>query len=221
MKILYTKLLSNKKKDLKYKLSVCIWLYSFAVILFSGCVTLYKPNAVHSPMLQKKGDGHVSGSIGITGTGLMNLQAAYAVSNHIGIITEGMYHYRSSTYTSGTETGKEKLNILGGELGLGYFEKFSQNQNKLIQIYSGAGFGKTHDRIENSLDPNPEVSSDFFNFYVQPGITFTGKHIDMAVDIRTKYVKLYNINAYLYDEFEWWNTDYHYASDSTLDFFFV
>ncbi len=98
------------------------------------------------------------------------------------------------------------------------FEKFSEKQNKLIQIYTGAGFGNASSHIENSLNPDPEISSKIFNIYVQPGITFTGKHLDMAIDLRTKYVKLYDVNAYLYDEFEWWNTDYQYASDSTLSF---
>jgi hypothetical protein len=193
-------------------------LISIFGIFISGCTTLYKPNAVHSPMLQKKGDGHVAASFGVVGTGLVNFQAAYAVSNHVGVITQGMYHFRSENYSSDLDAQKEKLNILGAGLGAGYFEKFSEKQNKLIQIYSGAEFGSARNNIENSLDPDPEVSSDFLNFYIQPGITFTGKHIDMAIDLRTKYVRLYNINAYLYDEFEWWKTDYNYATDSTLSF---
>lgn len=200
------------------KLQSGFLLLSFLSIFFSGCATLYKPNAVHSPMLQKKGDGHVAGSIGVVGTGLANFQAAYAVSNHIGFTTEGMYHFRSQSYSSDQDTKTEKLNILGAGLGIGYFEKFSEKQNKLIQIYTGAGFGNASSHIENSLNPDPEISSKIFNIYVQPGITFTGKNLDMAIDLRTKYVKLYDVNAYLYDEFEWWNTDYQYASDSTLSF---
>lgn len=31
-------------------------------------------------------------------------------------------------------------------------------------------------------------------------------------------IRLFNIHAYLYDKFEFWNTDFHYYSDLTLDF---
>ncbi|MCO6487195.1 MAG: hypothetical protein J5I98_02200 [Phaeodactylibacter sp.] len=36
--------------------------------------------------------------------------------------------------------------------------------------------------------------------------------------LRANYIQLFNIHAYLYDEFEWWNTDFHYYSDTTLHF---
>jgi hypothetical protein len=186
--------------------------------LVTGCETLYKPIAVHSPMLTNKGEGHATGTLGLFGTGLANVQAAYAVSDHIGIMTDGMFHYRTSNYSNDYESGKEVLHVNYGSAGLGYFEKFGGNQKQVVQIYSGAGYGNSKASIETSLSPTPEVSADFFNVYMQPGVVFTGKYLDMGIDIRMNYVKLYNVNGYLYNEFDWWNTDYEYTSNYTQEF---
>lgn len=62
--------------------------------LFSGCVTLYKPNTINSPLLKEAGELNVGGALGISGSGLLNLQASYAPINRIGIMINGMYHTR-------------------------------------------------------------------------------------------------------------------------------
>ena len=52
-------------------------LFAISILVsLSSCVTLYKPNAVQSPMLKEKGDFIGSASIGILGTGYANGQVA-------------------------------------------------------------------------------------------------------------------------------------------------
>jgi len=36
--------------------------------------------------------------------------------------------------------------------------------------------------------------------------------------LRINYVKIVNIHAFLYNKFEWWNTDFHYYFDTSLYF---
>lgn len=188
----------------------------FATFFFlTGCVTLYKPNAIHSPLLKDKGDLNTSASIGISGCGLYNLQAAYAPTEHMGIMMDGMYHYRS---INSADSSVERLNIFFGEAGAGYFTTFGTEKKLLFQCYSGAGFGSTKDRMENTSQFNPEVNAKYNNVFFQPGIGYTNKNIEMAFDIRANYVHVYDIHAYMYEEFEWWNTDYNFYSDTTLDF---
>jgi len=183
--------------------------------IYTSCVTLYKPNAIHSPLLKEKGELNTSASIGLSGSGLYNLQAAHAISNHIGIMIDGMYHLRR---VSSDDSSVEKLNMFFGEAGAGYFTTFGNNKNRLFQCYSGGGYGITTDKIDDVDQLNPVVNAKYFNVFIQPGLAVTNKNFEIAFDLRANYVHLYNIHAYLYDKFEWWNTDFQFYSDTSLYF---
>lgn len=190
--------------------------FSFIIIFFiSGCVTLYKPNAIHSPLLKEKGDLNTSAAVSISGSGLYNIQSAYAITDHAGIMLDGMYHYRK---ISSSDSSAEKLNILFGEIGAGYFTPIGKEKKILFQCYGGAGFGFTKDRMEKASQLDPEATAKYNNVFIQPGIAIINKNVEMALDLRANYVYVYDINAYLYEQFEWWNTDYNFYADTTLDF---
>jgi hypothetical protein len=197
-------------------MKTAIQILSFEILLIlPGCVTLYKSNAIHSPLLKEKGELNASVSLGLSGCGLYNLQTAYAISNHTGIMINGMYHNRHS---NNADSSVEKLNIIFGEAGAGYFTTFGSEKKGLFQCYSGVGYGYTTDKINNTNQPYPEVSAKYFNIFIQPGVAITNKHVEVAFDLRANYVRLFNIHAYLYDKFEFWNTDFKYYSGTSLDF---
>ncbi len=185
------------------------------LLFLTRCVTLYKPNVIYSPLLKEKGELITSASLGLSGSGLYNVQAGYAISNHIGVIINGMYHNRNR---SSADSSVEKLNIIFGEAGAGYFKPFRIKKNGLFQFYTGGGFGSTTDKINNTNQPNPEVNAKYFNIFIQPGVAFTSKNFEVAFDLRANYVHLFNIHTYLFDNFEWWNTDFKFYSDTTINF---
>lgn len=185
------------------------------LFLYTSCVTLYKPNAVQSPLLKEKGELNASASLGLSGCGLYNLQGAYALSNHAGIMLNGMYHNR---IRKSDDTSVERLNMIFGEIGTGYFNTFGKEKNGLVQCYSGGGYGYTSDRIDAADQTYPEVNTQYFNVFIQPGVAFINKNLEVAFDVRANYVRLFNIHAYLYDQFEFWNTDFQYFSGISLDF---
>jgi hypothetical protein len=197
---------------MRYPSAVVLSGYMFVA---TGCVTLYKPNAVHSPLVKEKGDSNASASLGVSGTGLYNFQAATALSDHAGIMADGMYHRRM---TNQTDSSYENLNLLFGEAGGGYFTRFGEDKKGLLQCYGGGGFGFSKDVMHNTRPPEPEVSSKFMNVFVQPGVAYIDDNFEAAFDIRMNYVQLFKIHAYLYNEFEWWNTDFVYYADTTLNF---
>lgn len=184
-------------------------------IILTGCVTLYKPNIVHSPMLKEKGELTTSASLGISGSGLMNLQAAYATSNNTGIMINGMYHNRN---LKSADSSVNRLNIFFGEAGAGYFNTLGSEKNFLFQCYGGGGYGHSNDKITNTNQPYPEVRANYLNLFIQPGLAFTDKNLDVAFDLRANYVHLFNIYANLYEQFDFWNTNYKYYSNATLNF---
>ncbi len=196
------------------RLHVKTFLFGISLI-FTSCVTLYKPNAIHSPLLKEKGEFSASSSIGVFGTGLINLQAAYAIANNTGIMIDGMYHERRII---SADSSLEKLNMFHGEAGAGYFKPFSNNMG-LFQCYGGVGIGTTSDKIEHTTDPIPEVNAKYYNIFIQPGVGLINKNIEVAFDVRMNYVRLFNIHAFLTDKFEWWNSNFHYYSDTS--FYFV
>lgn len=187
----------------------------FSLCLLSSCVTLYKPNTIHSPMLTEKGDVTVGGAIALSGSGLYNLQAAYAVSPKIGITTDGMYHQRTITYGN---TNIEKLDMYFGEIGTGYFKKFGENNKSLFQCYSGMGYGKTNNKIDYDSLASPFLNAQYYNIYLQPGFAIIDKYIQVAFDVRANYVRVYNIDAYLINQFDWWDVSSKLKSDTTLSF---
>jgi hypothetical protein len=197
-------------------MKTAIQILSFGILLnLTGCVTLYKSNAIHSPLLKEKGELNTSASLGLSGCGLYNLQTAYAISNHTGVMIDGMYHNRRF---SSADSSVEKLDMFFGEAGAGYFIPFANKKNVLFQCYGGGGYGISKDKIDNANQPNPEMNAKYFNIFVQPGLSFTSKYFEVAFDLRANYVRLFNIHAYLYEKFEWWNTDFKLYSDTTLDF---
>lgn len=151
----------------------------------------------------------------LTDSGLYNLQSAYAITNHIGIMMDGMYHNR---HISSADSSVEKLNMFFGEAGAGYFSTFGKKKNGLFQCYGAGGYGVTSDKIDNTKQLYPEVNAKYLNIFIQPGLAFSNKNFELALDLRVNYINLFNIHASLYDKFEWWNTDFHYYSDSSLYF---
>ena len=159
----------------------------FIFFLLTGCVTLYKPNTINSPLLKEKGDLHAAAAFGLSGSGLYNIQSAYAVSDHIGIMINGMYH--NSEFSSNNNS-MERLNMYFGEAGGGYFSTFGKNNKGLFQCYGGMGYGSTTDKIENSTQVNPEVSAEYINVFIQPGIG----HIEKNVEIENLIPAIENSN---------------------------
>jgi hypothetical protein len=193
-----------------------IQILSFGMLLvLTGCVTLYKPNAIHSPLLKEKGELNTSAGLGLSGCGLFNLQAAYAISNHAGVMMDGMYHYRN---TSNDDSSVEKLKMFFGEAGAGYFNTYGNKKNVLFQCYGGGGYGFSTDKISNTDQSNPEMNAKYLSIFVQPGVAYTSKNFEIGFDLRANYVHIFDIYAYLYDRFEWWNTDFELYSDTTLVF---
>jgi hypothetical protein len=188
------------------------------LFLLSGCVTLYKPNPVYSPLLKQQGEFNASAALGILGCGLWNLQGAYAITNNLGLTANGMYHTRGSSSNDSLGSYEEKLRIASAEIGAGYFKTFGSNEKGLFQCYGGGGYGLSSDRIYNAGSSNPEVSAKYFNIYAQPGIGFVDKNFEFAFDVRANYVQLFDISGYQYNMFEWWNTNFYDDTVSMLNF---
>src|SRR6056297_213766 len=99
--------------------------------LFS-CSPEYIPNMANSPMFSNKGEFQANIA---TGTSNFDAQAAYAITDHIGIMVNGSY----GNETNDTTDDYHKHSFIEG--GLGYFENLGESLR--YEIYGGYGIGKT------------------------------------------------------------------------------
>jgi hypothetical protein len=164
------------------------FLIFFSVIIFTthSC-SVYTPNALNTPLLKEKGDFELGAHIG-NGT---NLQAAYAIGNHLGVITN--YAGTESEVSINDDNTKRRGSMY--ELGFGYFSK--KPDSKIIyEIYGGAGVGNVS--IEKKLS-NATAYSIFktstSKFFIQPAIGSVRKNFEISFATRMSVAQYRKINT--------------------------
>lgn len=168
---------------------------SFFVLLLltqAGCVTLYKPNAINTPLLKQQGDFKGTVGVGVMGNGLLNMQSAYGLTNHVGLMLNGMYHYKHSA-TDSVIIGKH--NQYFGEAGAGYFTAFGARNNGMLQCFGGGGFGYTNDYYSHTDENHARSTATYYNYFIQPGIAYASETAEVAFDLRCNYVSIFNIRS--------------------------
>lgn len=154
--------------------------------LITSC-SIYSPNAINTPLHKKKGEL----SIGLHAGNGGNLQAAYAVGNHIGIMANAMSV--NSEVTVNADVRKGTGNLIEG--GLGYF---SGNPNKkfCFEIYGGAGLGKVDiDKTFTNANVTRNFTAKGTRFFIQPGIGSVGKIFEIGLSTRLSVVKYKDIKT--------------------------
>ncbi len=136
---------------------LAIILLSFTLI---QCSPLYFPNTIHTPLLEEEGDANISGHLGTAG---INLQGAYAINEHVGVMSN------TNFIGSSDEVDPQFFT----ELGVGHFEKIGTKG--LFEIYGGVGAG-----------------NEYYRFFAQPSIAFHSKNADIAFTSRLVSLHLYD-----------------------------
>ncbi|HCW06161.1 MAG TPA: hypothetical protein DGG95_02220 [Cytophagales bacterium] len=155
-----------------------IFILLMAIMLYA-CSPVYLPNARNVPMFSKAGE--VQGSLSFMSG--YNYQAAVAVTNHIGIMGNGMYADSKSDIRG--SINRYSFN----EFGVGYY---SNNDKYYFDLFGGFGVGKTTgtDSVFAIHAPQPSgydinLSSATYNrFFVQPSFGLKRKHFHGALAYR-------------------------------------
>ena len=115
----------------------------FVAILFSSCSSIYMPNVPNTPMLTTKGEIAAGGHVSLKGN--FNFNTAYAVTNNFAVMFNGGF-----MNNEGRKKDTENNTI---EAGVGYFDTFGPDQNRIIEVYAGVGSGKSV-RLNRAFDSN-------------------------------------------------------------------
>ncbi|MEP7128118.1 MAG: hypothetical protein ABI729_04590 [Chitinophagales bacterium] len=139
----------------------------------NSCTVTYAPNSNNVPLLQEKGELALSGGLyeaaGGTQYAGYELQGAYAVTHHLGLMT--------SLLLAGS------LDVSGShsffELGSGYYHRIGTGG--VFDAYGGIGFGSLHSYTSNSTAIN---TLNYQRFFMQPSIGYTSRGFECAFSLR-------------------------------------
>lgn len=104
------------------------------IALLSACSSVYMPNVPNTPMLSAQGEFNAGAHLSLKGN--LNLNAAYAVSDHIGVIASGS--------TIGNKRSKKEFDNQLLEFGIGFIDRFGEDKSRIFEVYGGVGKGSTY-----------------------------------------------------------------------------
>ena len=155
----------------------------------TACVSVYQPNPVNTPLLEKQGD--IKASLMIQDG--LHLQSAAAINNNVGVMFNAGYDITSFKKASFNNNSKEHFICEGG---IGFFDKISENW--IWEVYTGYGFGSFNvNRDDHDFwDPSPiEAQGNIGRFFIQPAIAYTTKNFVLSFALRSSYVTIFDYEA--------------------------
>jgi hypothetical protein len=182
------------------KIFIQILVLIVLIAVFSSCTTtLYTSNTVNTPLLKQQGEVQISATPN-------DLQTAFAVTDHVGIMANGFYRtYKKDNYQ---HTGQLF------EVGVGKYHPRIFDL-LIFETYTGVGLGKVYKQQEFAQQDNStqigSFSANGAKIFFQPSIGVGSKFIDVALTPRFSLVKYTNFSStnypdanlqddYLYDD---------------------
>jgi hypothetical protein len=162
-----------------------------ASICIASCNVAYRPSMVNTPLFTEKGEVAFGASFN-------NVQAAYALTNHVGIMANG---YLQQSNVEINETGEGGTGYLG-EAGIGYFTLLD-NQHLVFETYAGAGYGGLNlytNFRENNVMQKREFDANGTKIFIQPGIGYKLPYFEVSGAIRYTNINYNNIQLTNYTD---------------------
>jgi hypothetical protein len=156
------------------------WFLLLFVSSLTGCVHVYySPNAHNVPLFKKKGE-KVLGVAG--GSGLdevdsgLDIQTAYALTNHLGVMSN---YYRASGKSSGEYKEGGHGHLM--EVGLGYFTPLYKKAYR-FELFGGTGRGKVYNYYDEFKKSTSQLY--FSRHFVQAALGWRNEYCKIALSHR-------------------------------------
>jgi hypothetical protein len=164
-----------------------------SLLLLSSCAPVYIPTKNNVPLFSGKGEFQ-----GFAGVGLgLNVQTAYAISDHIGIAANYL-HSNNSEGGSGSTTMREHQ---AGEIAIGYYKNLKSDPDLCFEVFTGYGRGKG-----KAIDTDGLFTVDLLatgryqKFFVQPAIGTNKNRFNWSVSLKCSIVDFTSIKVVNNDE---------------------
>ena len=162
--------------------------------LLTSCTTSYVVTSVNTPLLTNKYEAQVGVNYKVSEIFVLTLEpaAAFAVTDHIGIMYSGSYAFKN---TARIDPGSLYYKRQFSEFGAGYFDRFSPNWQ--YEIYGGYGRGRIDDQYKDDNDDLIRSNHSKYNrYFAQPTIAYVNPVVNIAFTARVVRVQ------YLESEFD-------------------
>jgi hypothetical protein len=180
----FTDFINHGKRNVIYgsdkKRIICSLILITAAVLFGSCSHYYYvPGAQNVPLFRDKNELRLSGSYGVgLETEGINIQAAYALTDKIGIMTDFIsakggnpsnHNYGKGSYFDGA---------------VGYFKPL--DKFGVFEIYAGLGRGDQYHEYGSFYNHQSTGYADlsFTKLFIQPSFGFTSDYFDIALSTR-------------------------------------
>jgi hypothetical protein len=164
---------------MKKNVKISLLLSLITIVLLSGCRNMYIPNMPNTPLLKEKGDITVS-------LNPNNYQAAFAITESIGIMANGYYRRNSWNIASGNFENRYTNQRYMAEGAIGYFKKLGSSA--VFEAYAGAGVGNVkfnYDLYDNKvLIDNNSWSANNVKYFFQPNFGIVNDNVELALTTR-------------------------------------
>lgn len=164
-------------------------------VICQGCSSYYyTPNKANVPNLREQGDLRLDAGAG--GGWVMkgvDVQTAYAVSSHLGLMVNGALTSSNGSSTNYSEHEYTKTGY--AEAGLGYFTQLEENNHWVFEAFGGAGIGDydVHYAVEKRAKLNMR------KYFLQPSVSYTHPRKNIELSIGSRFAGVdYNRNGLPY-----------------------
>lgn len=162
--------------------------YMLVLLLAAACSPVYIPNTRNVPLFKQSGE--FQATVFAT-TGGADVQAAYAVTDHIAAMGNYSYGSIKKTYKiTPTSPGEEytRKNSFG-EIGLGYFKV---KRNSRLEVFGGYGIGEGtsySDYYFFGANSAAVTTGKFNRIFFQPSIATNNRNFNIAFTPRFSWMK--------------------------------
>jgi hypothetical protein len=172
-------------------------LLASATWILSSCSHYYYVQGVHNvPLFKEKNEFRISGTYGEgKESKAFEIQAAYSVTDNIGILTDYMSAHGGDVSDQNYGNG----NYFDGAIG---YYKPAGNVG-VFEIYGGLGRGKQHHEY-NLTSGTADIS--FTKLYIQPSFGITFKLFDIALSTRISRLSFNNLENKISGNTQLYNT---------------
>lgn len=169
--------MGNAMKNISRMIVIII---SFGIL---SCATVYVPNVVNTPMLDKAADVQIGVYGGNNG---FDLQTAAAITDNIAIMANGAFLDET---TDSANYRKRKF----AEAALGYYHPFGKSGR--FDIFAGYGAGRTYsmDTYELFGVNTDYVEGSYSRIFIQPSIGAEFDVVDIGIAFRVSFIKIYSL----------------------------
>jgi hypothetical protein len=143
----------------------------------------YAPNTANVPLISEKNEVRVTGAYAAGRESQFEggeLQAAYGITNHLGVQLNGFSAGRTENTGDYDESGKG----IYAEAAAGYFTKFKGSNKWIAELYGGIGKGS----VTNDYGLGDHSKVGITKLYLQPAIGFKSKNFEIAVTPKISYI---------------------------------